>query len=44
MAVDLRTTLQRVRVASFALDRTGVVIWLNAAALGWSQGSPLVAA
>jgi PAS domain S-box-containing protein len=31
-AIDLRTTLQKVRVPSFVVDRAGVVTWLNDAA------------
>jgi PAS domain S-box-containing protein len=30
--IDLRTTLQKVRVPSFVVDRAGVVTWLNDAA------------
>jgi PAS domain S-box-containing protein len=30
--IDLRTTLQKVRVPSFIVDRTGIVRWLNDAA------------
>lgn len=32
LAIDLRTTLQKVRVPSFVVDRAGVVTWLNDAA------------
>jgi PAS domain S-box-containing protein len=31
--IDLRTTLQKVRVPSFVLDRAGILTWLNNAAM-----------
>jgi PAS domain S-box-containing protein len=44
--IDLRTTLQRVRVPSFVVDRTGVITWLNDAgveAFGDLEGQPFSA-
>ncbi|MFL5914927.1 MAG: LuxR C-terminal-related transcriptional regulator [Gaiellaceae bacterium] len=41
--IDLRTTLQKVRVPSFVVDNTGVVTWLNDAAseeFGDLEGHP----
>jgi PAS domain S-box-containing protein len=41
--VDLTTTLQKVRVPSFVVDRDGVITWLNDAAteeFGELEGSP----
>jgi PAS domain S-box-containing protein len=44
--IDLRTTLQRVRVPSFVVDRAGVITWLNDAgveAFGDLEGQPFSA-
>src|SRR5689334_23357894 len=42
-AIDVRATLQKVRVPSFVVGRDGVITWLNDAAteaFGDLQGSP----